>query len=75
VGSRDSLFDHQLDVRFWHKADMPIALLNVRFRGQSGHRAKALQCPLMTHLRHQRLKIAAVQVDPYNSIPPVISLL
>jgi hypothetical protein len=24
-------------VRFWHKADMPFVLTNVRFRGNSGH--------------------------------------
>ncbi|MGC2075093.1 MAG: hypothetical protein WA728_03475, partial [Xanthobacteraceae bacterium] len=40
------------DVCFWHKADIPIALLDVRFWGQSGHRAAALQCPLMTHSGH-----------------------
>src|SRR6516162_5826118 len=28
---------NRTDVRFWHKADMPITLSNVRFRGQSGH--------------------------------------
>jgi hypothetical protein len=26
-----------LDVRYWHKADMLNALTNVRFWGQSGH--------------------------------------
>jgi hypothetical protein len=24
--------------RFWHKADIPVAPIHVRFRGQSGHR-------------------------------------
>ena len=28
----------RLDVRFWHLADMLSGSLNVRFRGQSGHR-------------------------------------
>ena len=28
---------HHTNVRFWHKADMPIALSNVCFAGQSGH--------------------------------------
>jgi hypothetical protein len=30
------------DVCFWHKADIPAAVNDVRFRGQSGHRLKEL---------------------------------
>ena len=33
------------NVRFWHKADMPLALTNVRFWGLSG-----LDQPLLTNL-------------------------
>ena len=33
------------DARFWHKADMPLALTNVRFWGLSG-----LDQPLLTNL-------------------------
>ena len=29
----------RLDVRLWHKADVPPALTNVRFEGKSGHDA------------------------------------
>ena len=30
-------FGSTANVRFWHKADMPLGLLNVRFWGKSGH--------------------------------------
>ena len=46
------------NVRFWHKADMPITLRNVRFRGQSGHHADMLRCPLLTQSGHSVLRIA-----------------
>jgi len=36
-------------VRFWHKADVPITLANVCFRGNSGHHAKPAECLLLTH--------------------------
>jgi hypothetical protein len=36
------------EVRVWHKADIQLSSANVCFRGQSGHRVEALQCPLMT---------------------------
>jgi hypothetical protein len=26
------------NVRFWHKADVPFAMIDVRFRGKSGRR-------------------------------------
>jgi alanine dehydrogenase len=39
---------NRTDVRFWHKADIPIALSNVRFRGQSGWRRALHDDP---HLR------------------------
>ena len=34
--------------RCWHKADMPMAPSNVRFRGNSGHGADRTERPLMT---------------------------
>jgi hypothetical protein len=34
-----------------------------RRQGQSGHGPDIAVCPLMTQLRHARLKIAAVQLD------------
>jgi hypothetical protein len=49
------------DVRYWHKADMAIALSDVRFRGQSGHRLDDAQCPLLTQNGHERLEVAALQ--------------
>src|SRR5262249_29185344 len=42
----------QSDVRSWHKADMPIILSNVRFRGQSGHRLLHCTCLLLTQSGH-----------------------
>jgi len=41
-------------VRFWHKADMAIALSDVRFGG-SGHCSDVLRCPLMTRSGYQQL--------------------
>ena len=43
------------------QADRPIALSNVRFRGESGHRLGAPQCPLMTQSGHRRLQFAVAQ--------------
>jgi hypothetical protein len=37
-----------MNVCFRHKANITIALTNVRFWGQSGHRFDPAQCPLMT---------------------------
>src|SRR6516164_10063691 len=39
--------------RFWHKADIPLRSINVRFWGQSGHSADPLRCPLLTQSRHR----------------------
>jgi len=49
------------NVRFWHKADMAIALNDVRYWGQSGHCSNGLRCPLMTQSGHELRGIAAVQ--------------
>jgi hypothetical protein len=38
-------------VSYWHKADIKIALPNVRFRGQSGHPAALSPCLLLTQKR------------------------
>jgi hypothetical protein len=40
------------DVAFWHLADVPLAMRNVRFRGKSGHDADQSECPLMTQSGH-----------------------
>ena len=37
-----------LHVRYWHKADMQIALMNVRFEGNNGHDADVTRYLLMT---------------------------
>ena len=49
------------DLRLLHKAD--IALINIRFRRQSGHWVKGLECLLLTQSGHERFRIAAVQTD------------
>ena len=36
-------------VRFWHIADVPLALANVRFEGKNRHDAAVTPFPLMTH--------------------------
>jgi hypothetical protein len=41
IAVHNSMCAHSRDVRFWHKADMAIALNDVRFWGQSGHRGHA----------------------------------
>jgi hypothetical protein len=39
-------------VRYWHKADMLNALINVRFGGKNGHDAGVTPHPLMTLSGH-----------------------
>ena len=54
------------NVRFRHKADMAIALNDVRYWGQSGHCSNGLRCPLMTQSGHELRGIAAVQTDAWT---------
>jgi hypothetical protein len=56
------------------------AAQNVRFwpARQSRHRDLTASCPLLTHVRHRRLKIAALQFEPltpfcWPQIPAVIA--
>ena len=42
----------RLDVRFWHKADVQTALMNVRFEGNNGHDADVTRCLLLTQSGH-----------------------
>lgn len=35
------------NVRYWHKADVQTALMNVRFEGNNGHDADVTRCLLM----------------------------
>jgi hypothetical protein len=39
-------------VRYWHKADVQTALMNVRFEGNNGHGTDVTRCPLMTQSGH-----------------------
>jgi hypothetical protein len=41
-----------LHVRYWHKADVQTALMNVRFEGNNGHDADVTRCLLMTQSGH-----------------------
>src|SRR4029077_10230736 len=47
------------NVCFWHLADIPPSLTNVRFWGQSGHDANRPLCRLMTQSRHWRVRCSA----------------
>jgi hypothetical protein len=49
------------NVRFWHKADIPVVLSNVRFWGNSGHRLDARPCLLLTQSGHQRFCCTALR--------------
>ena len=40
------------NVRFWHKADIELARINVRFWGNSGHRRFKAACLLLTQSGH-----------------------
>jgi hypothetical protein len=49
VGGLFLFFYYNRDVSYWPKADITVASTDVRFRGQSGHRALVSPCPLLTH--------------------------
>src|SRR5215472_15802374 len=51
-GDRLSILCCTAYVCFWHKADITLALTNVRFRGKSGHRPDTAQCLLLTQSGH-----------------------
>src|SRR5271169_5035095 len=50
-----------IDFRFWHEADVPTVLTNVRYRGQSGSGQDSGRSPFLTHLRHGSFQIGAMQ--------------
>jgi len=52
---------NRTNVRFWRKADMAIALNDVRFRG--GHHAKLRECPLLTQSGHRPTHISIIRVN------------
>ena len=45
----------RLDVRFWHIADVPLALTNVCFEEKNGHDAGVTPFPLMTQSGHAEI--------------------
>jgi hypothetical protein len=45
------------DVRFWHKADVEMVPVNVRFRGTRRLGAETLRCRLLTQSGHDRLGV------------------
>ena len=47
-----------VNVCFWHLADIPPALTNVRYGGKSGHDANGPLCRLMTYCGHWRSNIS-----------------
>jgi hypothetical protein len=56
---------NQAHVRLWHKADIPIPPVNVRFWGQSGHRDFRPSCLVLTKKR--TLRTAAFKLSPVCS--------
>ena len=36
-----------VDLRYWHKADIAVPSINVRFWGNSGHRSRIAKCLLL----------------------------
>jgi len=53
-----------VNVRFWHKADIPVAPTNVRFLGQSGHQLDARQCLLLTQSGRERTELLLCNLIP-----------
>jgi hypothetical protein len=51
-------------VRFWHKAGMLLAPMNVGFRGKADIERIWSECPLMTLFGHAPPGIAAAQNAP-----------
>jgi hypothetical protein len=43
----------------WHEADIPFTIIDVRFRGQSGHQSHVPQCLLLTQSGHHDPVMAA----------------
>jgi hypothetical protein len=46
-----------VNVCYWHKADIELALRDVRFWVNSGHRMHAFQCLLLTHSGHRTVPL------------------
>jgi hypothetical protein len=55
---------HDCHVRYWPKADMLIALSDLRFRGKSGHRNLRASRPLLTHSGH-----GCSRIEPCRTLP------
>jgi len=56
----------------WHLADMPAALIDVRYRGENGHTASTREPTLLTRKRHVGLAIFAAQING-RTIPKVVN--
>ena len=50
--ARTSLALRFCNVRYWHKADVQTALMDVRFEGKNGHDADVTRFLLMTQSGH-----------------------
>ena len=62
------MFAAVLNVRYWHKADIPICTVNVRFRGKSGHAILTLRCPLLTQSGHHSVAERPVSLSNYDAL-------
>ena len=53
-------------VRSWHKADMPVAAIDVRFWGKSGHRDCTAKCLLLTQSGHRAPQPIVVRASAFQ---------
>jgi hypothetical protein len=74
VGAKTS----RIDVSFWHEADIPARSINVRFRGESGHRGHqlrgvlalvALRKPPSEVMRSEKVPRGGYSIDPRHGCP------
>ena len=59
------------NVCFWH-ADIPTVFRDVRFQGNSGHRADVLQCPLLTQRGHEPIHCRVWQLNELRSCDVIL---
>ena len=60
--------------RYWHKADVQTALMNVRFEGNNGHDADVTLCLLMTQSGHPTIFVNSFALCPILMSPLPIRL-
>ncbi|MFZ3248029.1 MAG: hypothetical protein WA214_03990, partial [Pseudolabrys sp.] len=51
-----------MNVRYWHKADIPGPAVDVRYWGQSGHRTDLSSCLLLTQSKHTNVNLLTLGI-------------